>query len=93
MALFSLLVGVGRTLGETAPFMRIFIPLIFVVGVGVFGYFGVRGVAKRDTRLLSRRGGWRVTGGWAVLVGVLYLVLAVLLTGVLLPFSIGLIAG
>ena len=94
MGIFSVLVEVGKTLGASAPFMRVFIPLITVVGVGVLGYFGYRGVAKRETRLLSRRGGGtRVTGVSALILGAIYLVSAAVLTAVLMPFSIGLIVG
>ena len=94
MALFSMLVGVGQTLAVAAPIFRVLIPVLAIVGVGVFGYYGYKGVAKRDTILLVRRGGGgpvRRTG--AVILGALYLGQAVLLTAVLTPVSIGLALG
>ena len=84
----------GRTLAGVAPFFRLFLPLVSVVGTGVLGVLGTLGVVRQRTWALARRGrGGPVEGGSAIVLGVLYLGVAAILFAVLAPVTAGVIAG
>lgn len=75
-------------------FLKFFIPVVTLIGVPIFFYFGFKGIIKRETlMLLSRRvqrsptAGFsiHVTGTWAQILGVIYLIMGLGLACILLP--------
>ena len=68
-------------------FLQVAFPVLTVIGGGVFVYFGMKGVFTRKTISLSRTvGGFHpipIEGKAAVFLGLIYLIVAVLLSGFL----------
>jgi hypothetical protein len=86
--------SVADTLNQ-AGFLRVLFPILTITGPALFGYFGYTGVVRKRTLLLGRErsgagGGW-VTGGWAVVLGVIYLVIGLLMLTVMGPVSTAMI--
>jgi len=84
--------SVANTLND-AGFLKVLFPVLAVVGPGVVFYFGYLGVVKRRTLALARMrgtsaggGGW-VTGGWAIMFGVIYLLIAPFMLFVMGPIA------
>jgi len=82
----------GRMLGETAPFFRLFFPLLALGGSGVFLWNGWQGIVKRRTRLLGRTQAGKLDRGWviggpAVFLGLCHLVAGVFVLALLGPMA------
>jgi len=82
------------SLNEDTPFLKIFFPIILVLGCSVFFYFGYKGIVKKKTiSLFKMRGfsaresqelfGGGITGNMAMFFGILYLLMGILLLIVL----------
>lgn len=93
----SAMQGGAATIHDVA-FLRFFIPIITVISVPLLCYFGIKGITKRETiMLLGRRGrsfslggsGFqqKITGTWALVLGIIYLITTVGLLLILLPVS------
>ncbi|NQU17805.1 MAG: hypothetical protein HQ564_07025 [Candidatus Saganbacteria bacterium] len=83
---------------DDLAFMKMFLPLISVVGIVAFLGFGIMGVAKKKTLFLGRliggqviQGGWWIEGVWAVILGVVYLITGIIMLLILGPFSLALL--
>ena len=77
-------------INQETPFFRFFIPFITLIGCSVFFYYGYRGIVKKKTislykyRGLSAREsqellGNAITGTSAVVFGIIYILLGLLL--------------
>jgi len=83
---------------DDLPFMRMFLPLISVVGIVLFVGFGLMGIFKKKTLFLARliggeviKGGWWIEGTWAIVLGVLYLITGIIMLVILGPFSLAIL--
>ncbi len=77
----KLLSGAADTMYDIQIF-RILIPVLAITGVGLFFYFGMKGVIKKNTISLYRprydtvtQAQGKITGSLAVVIGVIYLLI------------------
>lgn len=85
---------------RSIPFYRYGIPLITIFAVSIALVYGGKGVIGRDTLLFIPAGAFgnatgaiftHVRGAPAVVLGLLYWIVALLLVVILVPFSLGLL--
>lgn len=76
------------------PFLIYGIPLITVVGGGALLYLGLQGILKKRTYILIRNGAtqnYQINGRMAVVSGVCYLLIFLVVITFLVPFSLALL--
>jgi len=75
--------------------LPVIVLILPVIGCGVFLFFGIKGIIKKETINLSKlrgfsareshelTGGSKITGNWAVALGIFYVLIGLFLIGVM----------